>query len=192
MRNFTQISFYSKEFQKFLNMAPNISINPFDDKMTSGKIDFEFDNVNMKNEFKVSGLTYLISPTYSLIWKGPEFDFTPGLSLKLQGLSNEKQILRLSEVMLHFIQYCFMRTNIYPEEINILTRNIKGSLHFCIGNIKREKADRCVAMAFYLQSFRQYYFIDLSRRNPFVEFARGKDIEAVGWFGKHKQRCCRL
>lgn len=142
MRNFTQISFYSKEFQKFLNMAPNISINPFDDKMTSGKIDFEFDSVNMKNEFKVSGLTYLISPTYSLIWKGPEFDFTPGLSLKLQGLSNEKQILRLSEVMLHFIQYCFMRTNIYPEEIIVLTGNIKGSLHFCIGNIKREKADK--------------------------------------------------
>lgn len=61
MRNFTQISFYSKEFQKFLNMAPNISINPFDDKMTSGKINFEFDSVNMKNEFKVSGLTYKIS-----------------------------------------------------------------------------------------------------------------------------------
>lgn len=142
MRNFTQISFYSKEFQKFLNMAPNISINPFDDKMTSGKIDFEFDSVNMKNEFKVSGLTYLTSPTYSLIWKGPEFDFTPGLSLKWQGLSNEKQILRLSEVMLHFIQYCFMRTNIYPEEIIVLTGNVKGSLHFCIGNIKREKADK--------------------------------------------------
>lgn len=142
MRNFTQISFYSKEFQKFLNMAPNISINPIDDKMTSGKINFEFDSVNMKNEFKVGDLTYLISPTYSLIWKGPEFDFTPGLSLKWQGLSNEKQILRLSEVMLHFIQYCFMRTNIYPKEIIVLTGNIKGSLHFCIGNIKREKADK--------------------------------------------------
>ncbi len=142
MRDFTQISFYSKEFQKFLNMVPNISINPIDDKMTSGKINFEFDSVNMKNEFKVGDLTYFISPTYSLVWKGPEFDFTPDLSLKWQGSSSEKQILRLSKVMVRFIQYCFMRTNIYPEEINILTRNIKGSLHFCIGNIKREKADK--------------------------------------------------
>lgn len=142
MRGFTQISLYSKEFQKFLNMAPNISIDPFDDKITSGKINFEFDSVNMKNEFKVGDLNYLISPTYSLIWKGPEFDFTPGLSLKWQELSNEKQILRLSEVMLRFIQYCFMRTNIYPEEIIVLTGNVKGSLHFCIRNIKREKADK--------------------------------------------------
>lgn len=139
MRNFTQISFYSKEFQKFLNMAPNISINPIDDKMTSGKINFEFDSVNMKNEFKVGDLTYLISPTYSLIWKGPEFDFTPGLSLKWQGLSNEKQILRLSEVMLHFIQYCFMRTNIYPEEIIVLTGNIKGSSIFALETLKGKK-----------------------------------------------------
>ena len=142
MREFTQISFYSKEFQKFLNMVPNISIKPFNDKMTSGKINFEFDSVNMKNEFKVGDLTYLIYPAYSLIWKGPEFDFTPGLSLRWQEQPSEKQILRLSEVMVRFIQYCFMRTNIYPEEINILTRNIKGSLHFCIGNIKKEKTDK--------------------------------------------------
>lgn len=79
MRGFTQISFYSKEFQKYLNMAPNISINPIEDKMTLGKINFEFGSVNMKNEFKVGDLTYLIFPTYSLIWKDPEFDFTPRL-----------------------------------------------------------------------------------------------------------------
>ena len=79
MRGFPQISFYSKDFQKYLNMAPNISINPIEDKMTLGKINFEFGSVNMKNEFKVGDLTYLIFPTYSLIWKDPEFDFTPRL-----------------------------------------------------------------------------------------------------------------
>lgn len=130
-KDFTQISFYSKRFQKFLNMIPNISFNPFDDKEPSGKINLKFDSIEMKDAFEIDGKTYDFWPTYFLKWNGPNFDFIPGLSIKCFGFIEDRCLLKLCETMVHFIQYCFMWTNIFPEEISFITSNIRGNIYFC-------------------------------------------------------------
>lgn len=113
----SSITFYSNEFQKFLNLIPNLKISPIENGEANGEINFKFESINLESSFVLNGKNYCIKPTYRLNWQGPKFDFTPGLTLEFDGYCNEDELLKLSEILLKFVQYSFMRANIFPSEI---------------------------------------------------------------------------
>lgn len=126
----SSITFYSNEFQKFLNMIPNLRISPIENGEANGEINFKFESINLESAFVLNGKNYCIKPTYRLNWQGPKFDFTPGLTLEFEGFCNEDELLKLSEILLKFVQYSFMRTNVFPSEIAFaLMIGTSGNIH---------------------------------------------------------------
>ncbi len=137
----SSITLYSKCFQKYLNLVPNLRVNPIENGETNGEVNFKFESTNLKSSFVLNDKNFILTPTYKLHWSGPEFDFTPGLSLEFDFLCDEKELLMLSATLIKFIQYSYMRTNVFPDEIVFsLNSGFAGNVYlFNPNNYEEEK-----------------------------------------------------
>jgi len=98
----------------------------------------------------LDGIEYHLYPTYKIHWQGPEFDFTPGLSLRFSGKCQEKQLMELSNTLIRFIQYSFMRINIYPDEIEFNNTISKGNIFIPNYDLKDEGKEKIDIYSDYL------------------------------------------
>lgn len=113
-----KITYYSKEFNRFLDAKINIDFNMNDNKI-SNIIDVDVSSKNNKARFNIDGIDCEISPTCYISHKNG-YELLLGLNFYINTIKIEwKDIIKFTHSLKELVEFLFYRTDICPEKLSI-------------------------------------------------------------------------
>lgn len=131
--------FYSKSFHRFLDMIPNFENKQNEEGELTFFLNCKFDTTKLISTFTIDDIEFELKPTFKCNWNGPKIDFTPGLQLKFNKTLSDEQVDKIYDTFIHFIQYSFMRKDIYPEAMTFNNGDGDGEIHSIHSHYKFEE-----------------------------------------------------
>lgn len=124
--------YYSKDLMRCLHLTPfyNVNLNNDKDKPIA-MVELNGSSCEKKSYSNVLGYDIEISPTYRKQWSGCNFDFTPGLQLKIKNAVNldYNTQFKFYHAFIKFLKYIFMRDNMMPEYCNFKYLTVQGNIY---------------------------------------------------------------
>lgn len=124
--------YYSKDLMKCLSLTPfyNISFEPKEGEPIA-TVMLNSDSCKKVSYSMIMGYEIEISPTYRKKWSGCNFDFIPGVKLKIKNapeLSYDTQ-LKFYHAFIKLLKFIFMRDNMMPEMMEFQYLGVQGYIN---------------------------------------------------------------
>lgn len=134
------LTYYSKDLMKYLHLTPYYNATLEKENTTIATVSLDSSNCNKISSSNIFGYDIEIKPTYRKQWCGCNFDFTPGLQLKVKNTTNldyDTQF-KFYHSFIKLIKYMFMRDNIMPDWMEFKYLYAQGVINSNYYNIQEK------------------------------------------------------
>ncbi len=124
------MSYLSNKFNIFTNLLPkfeNVS-SALNNKNVECQLNCDVSSVQETANFIIGKYKGTMHPEYSLYLKEDKYEFNPMLTLDFDGKIDEQDIEKIYVKLLWFVQYCFMRKDIYPDKLYFSNGEFEGEI----------------------------------------------------------------
>ena len=121
--NKLELFFYSEQFYRFLSMIPYFE-SLGDRKYTAN---FNYPSVGYKATFNIASYTVSINPGNRINHQGTNLKIIPCLRIVADN-SEFSFVFRLFDTVISLLKFLFMRTDIYPDTVEIYLDGMKGKI----------------------------------------------------------------
>lgn len=129
--DFTMV-YYSNDLMSCLHLTPAYNVNlVYEKDKPIAMVELDNSSCEKKSYSNVLGYDIEISPTYRKQWSGCNFDFTPGLQLKIKNGVNidYNTQFKFYHGFIKLLKYIFMRDNMMPDNFNFKYFTVQGNMY---------------------------------------------------------------
>lgn len=118
-----ELFFYSEQFYRFLSMIPYF--NSLEDRKYTAN--FNYPSVGYKTNFNIENYTVSINPGNRINHQGTNLKIIPCLRIVADN-SEFSFIFKLFDTVIGLLKFLFMRTDIFPDNVEIYLNGMKGKI----------------------------------------------------------------
>lgn len=133
------MTYYSKDLMKYLHLTPFYNV-AFEKENQIATVNLDSSSCDKISYSNILGYDIEINPTYRKQWCGCNFDFTPGLQLKVKNAPNFDYDMQFKfyHSFIKLLKYMFMRDNMMPELMEFYYSDTKGNINSNYYNIQEK------------------------------------------------------
>lgn len=131
--------YYSKDLMKYLDLTPFYNV-PSKKENLIATVNLDSSSCDRISSSNILGYDIEIKPTYRKQWCGCNFDFTPGLQLKVKNALKFDYDMQFKfyHSFIKLLKYMFMRDNMMPELMEFYYLDTIGNINSNYYNIQEK------------------------------------------------------
>lgn len=131
--------YYSKDLMKYLDLTPFYNV-PSKKENLIATVNLDSSSCDKISSSNILGYDIEINPTYRKQWCGCNFDFTPGLQLKVKNALKFDYDMQFKfyHSFIKLLKYMFMRDNMMPELMEFYYLDTIGNINSNYYNIQEK------------------------------------------------------